>query len=322
MSLIPHARKIAIVAAGGLAAGLAVALPAAASSSIPVHYTFTTHDNSNDLTFNQLLGINTHGVIAGYFGSGAKGHKNKGYLLLPPYHQSNYRVENFPLSAQTQVTGLNDTGVTVGFFSRTNKADPAKNANFGFYRLSGHYHEVVFPAGKAPDGKASPNVDQLLGVNNLGEAVGFYADPAGNFHGYLYSIFTHKFVAVQLPGAVSLTATGINNHGNVAGFFNKATGAVKSFLITHNGHVRILAVPGADATQAFGLNDNREVVGVYTIGTNNYGFTWTRAAGFQTVSDPKALPGTTFVNGVNNAGDLVGFYTSSNTNTNGFLATP
>src|SRR5579885_3695116 len=43
--------------------------------------TFQTLDNAADPTFNQLLGINNTGVIAGYFGSGAAGHPNKGYLL-------------------------------------------------------------------------------------------------------------------------------------------------------------------------------------------------------------------------------------------------
>jgi hypothetical protein len=74
------------------------------------------HDN----TFNQLLGVNDEGLIAGYFGSGAAGHPNKGYLLAP--RAGAYINENFPHSAQTQVTGLNNTGVTVGFWSSMNNA--------------------------------------------------------------------------------------------------------------------------------------------------------------------------------------------------------
>jgi hypothetical protein len=53
-------------------------------------------------------------VIAGYFGSGAQGHPNQGYLLDPPYSSGSFVPENFPGSVQTQVTGLNDRGVTVG----------------------------------------------------------------------------------------------------------------------------------------------------------------------------------------------------------------
>ena len=91
----------AAVASGAIAAGgLAVATSAGAStaavtSQTSTSYSFRTHDNAHDLTFNQLLGVNNHGLIAGYFGSGAQGHPNKGYLLFPPYSsQRNYRNEN------------------------------------------------------------------------------------------------------------------------------------------------------------------------------------------------------------------------------------
>jgi len=102
------------------AAGLATAGPAGAATLGASHharYTFATLNNQHDPAFNQLLGINNQGVIAGYFGSGAAGHPNKGYRLLPPYSQGDYANENFPGSAQTQVTGLNDGRTQVGFFA-------------------------------------------------------------------------------------------------------------------------------------------------------------------------------------------------------------
>ena len=83
-----------------------------------VTYTFKTLNNAADPTFNQLLGINNHGVIAGYFGSGATGHPNKGYTLSKPYGQGNYTNENFPGSVQTQVTAINNQGDTAGSWCR------------------------------------------------------------------------------------------------------------------------------------------------------------------------------------------------------------
>jgi hypothetical protein len=68
----------------------------------------------------------------------------------------------------------------------------AANANVGFWERSGRVHKVAFPARKAPDGKSSPRVDQLLGINNAGEAVGFNLDAPGNAHGYLYNIGTRS----------------------------------------------------------------------------------------------------------------------------------
>jgi uncharacterized membrane protein len=278
---------------------------------------FSTLDNQNDATFNQLLGINNRGKIAGYFGSGAKGHANKGYLLVMSRRGSHYQNENVPRALQTQVTGLNDTGVTVGFWSRQNTASQA-NDNFGFYARGGRFHTVNFPSRS----KAKPPVNQLLGVNDSNVAVGFYTDAKGNNHGYIYSITHRMFRTIKITGATSVTATAINNDGDIAGFFTNSAGMTKSFVRHWFGMRTTLAFPGATSTQAFGVNDAREVVGTYMKGTGDnaktFGFTWTRAAGFKTVNDPQGK-GTTTINGVNDAGDLVGFYTDAAGNTHGLL---
>ncbi len=297
------------------------------TSSSQAHRTFSSHtasiwsfstlNNQNDPTFNQLLGINNHGLIAGYFGSGAQGHPNKGYLLNASRDGSWYRNENVPDSTQTQVTGLNDFGVTVGFSSNHNTASMV-NPNFGFYTWGGRFHLVNFPT----TNNASPAVNQLLGVNDSDVAVGFYTDAKGNNHGYTYSIIRHRFHSIYIWGAASLTASAINNAGDIAGFFTNSAGVVKAFLLYPNGRLTTLAFPGATMTQAFGVNDSREVVGTYTNGSGSaaktFGFTWTSWGGWKTVSDPLGV-GATTINGVNNAGELVGFYTDAAGNTDGLL---
>jgi len=320
----------ATVASGALVATAGLALTATANASSTTAsgsagYTFRTLDNHKDLTFNQLLGINNAGLIAGYFGSGAQGAPNKGYRLHAPYGRHDYSAENFPGSVQTQVTGLNDRGVTVGFWSTQNTTSMVNN-NFGFYAYHGRFHEVNFPT-NVP---ASPPVDQLLGVNDLNVAVGFYTNDQGNNRGYEYNIRTGQFSRVLEPGAPaglkgpSLTATAINNLGNVAGFYVASGGTTDAFLKTAH-HFYTLAIPGASMTQAFGVNDLNEVAGAYTIGTGSsatsFGFTWKPGHGYKTVSDPHGI-GSTVVNGVNDLGDLVGFYTDSAGNTDGMLALP
>jgi len=282
-------------------------------------YQVLTLNDRSDITFNQLLGINNDGVIAGYFGSGNAGQPNKGYQLRPPFAQGDFGSENFPGSAQTQVTGLNDFGVTVGFFSTQNGATPADDNNIGFYSSHGRYHQVSYPTGD----NANPPVNQLLGVNDTGTAVGFYNDSAGNSHGYAYNIETGRFKLITVPGATSVTAAGINIEGTVAGFYTNAKGTVDAFLKYHSNKVVTLAVPGASMTQAFGVNDNNEVVGAYTTGTGNnavsHGFTWENGK-FTTVNFPGAS--STAINGVNNEGDIVGFYTDAAGNTDGFVGLP
>ncbi len=112
------------------------------------------------------------------------------------------------------------------------------------------------------------------------------------------------------PGA-SLTAAAINDNGDIAGFYTSpATGNTDGFLKYHGKFID-LAVPGASSTMALGVNDHDEVVGIYTVGSGSaaamHGFTWTPGRGFITFDDPHGV-GTTTINGVNNAGDLVGFY--------------
>jgi hypothetical protein len=322
---------IAAAAAGALAAtALAGAGVANAATNAPSavngsgNYQYVNFGSTKDVTFNQLLGINNNGRIAGYFGSGAAGHPNKGYTITAPYAQNDIASENFPHSVQTQVTGLNDDGVQVGFYSTQNTASMSNN-NFGWY-FNGSFHKVDFPT----TDNSKPPVNQLLGVNDHDVAVGFYNNGATSARAYEYNIKTHKFTRVQIPGyptgsaGPSTTATAINNNGNVAGFYTDKAGVTVSFL-DRNGKFTTLAFPGASSTNASGLNDHDEVVGFYMTGSGSsaltHGFTWTPSHGFATIDDPNGV-GATTVNGVNDEGDLVGFYTDSAGNTIGMVAFP
>ena len=115
--------------------------------------------------------------------------------MVPPYRQADFRSENFPHSAQTQVTGLNNHGVTVGSWSRTNKASQV-NGSIGFYARDHHFHSVRFPT----HDNTSPRVNQLLGVNDHHIAVGFYVNSHGSNRAYKYDIRTGRFGRVSVPG--------------------------------------------------------------------------------------------------------------------------
>jgi hypothetical protein len=76
---------------------------------------------------------------------------------------------------------------------------------------------------------------------------------------------------------------------------------------------------------ALGVNNFEEVVGTYMVGSGSsaqmHGFTWQPGRGFTSIDDPHGV-GTTTINGVNDFGQLVGFYVDAAGNTDGFLATP
>ena len=303
------------VCLGTAITGLVAAAPAlaAAAPEAPA-YSFATHGDNADPTFNQLLGINDQGQIAGYFGAGTSAtvHPNRGYVVHPPYHQADFTNENFPGAAQTQVIGINNSGTTVGFYA------DAGGDNFGFVLKAGIWTAVIDPR------TGAGTVNQLLGLNNDGVAVGFYTDGKGNNHGYEFNFHTDTFSAVNVPGATSVTATGINAEGNVTGFYSgPKSGGTRSF-VRIGGRVTTFGAPNSGNTTAFGINNNNEIVGAYVIGSGakaaTHGFVRTTGA-FHGVDDPNGV-GTTLINGVNDNGVIVGFYTDSKGNTDGFVGRP
>jgi hypothetical protein len=307
------ARFALAIAAGAILAPGAAAVASASPTmtalpDVSTHYSFTTLGDPADPTFNQLLGVNDFGVIAGYFGSGspAATHPNKGFTVAP-YSGRTFTNENFTGSQQTQVTAINDWGNTVGFYALPS------GANYGFLDEGGVTSSVTDPLTSS-----KPPVNQLLGLNNDGQAAGFYNDSKNNSHAYIWDRVTRVFTPINPPGATSSTATAINDHGTVAGFFTKANGNIVSF-IKQGAAWKTISVPGSTTTEIFGLNDEGVAVGMY-VGQHKqtYGFVYSGGT-LKTISDPNGV-GSTVVNGLNNSGQIVGFYTDSKGNTDGFVA--
>jgi hypothetical protein len=281
--------------------------------------TFKTQDDHADVTFNQLLGINNAGEIAGYFGNGQT-RPNKGYVLKPPYAQADYTNENFIGSTQTQVTGVNNHGVTVGFWV------DGTGDNYGFVKDGSQWITAIDPHAPAPTATA-PVMEQFLGINDHNIAVGFYADAKGHDHGFTYDVKTGSFDAVSIKGFSQSTAAAINNKGEIAGFVSN--GGNDDGFIKNGNKIELLTGPtGAVSVQALGINNEDEVVGSYEDKTKaTFGFLYNEHTGqYTTISDPNtpvnAGPATmTVINGLNDKGQLVGFYLDSGGITEGLIAT-
>lgn len=286
-------------------------------------YDFHTFDNPADLTFNNLLGINNKGLIAGFYGSGAAEHPNQGYLLTTsePFTSGTFHSVQFPGAVQTQLTGLNDKGVTVGYFYPTNQGVAFDN-QFGFFEKNGVFTEVNNPHTPTQPNSGVLIENQLLGVNDHNIAVGFYNDAMGNSHGYTYNIHTGKFSAdINDPNAVSTVTAAINNKGDIAGFYTDSAGVTHGFLEDHFVFKTVDA-PGATQTELLGVNDHGIAVGEDIVNGVMHGIIYDAHTGtFTTLDDPNGVA-TTF-NGINDKGEIVGFYTDATTgNINGLLAVP
>ena len=294
---------------------------------------FFVLNNPGDPNFNQLLGISDGRVIVGYFGDGTK-IPNNGYVLVPKNH---YSVENFTnlpsgdFASQTQAIGINNKKFpdVVGFYT-----DNATGFTHGFLDANGTQSPVDDPAGSPPN--VTTPVQNLLGMNDFGKAAGFWTDNNGHVHGFVVELdiqspSASKFIEIPPPtftGAVATQASDITNNNQVCGFWTDANGNNHGFFgrLGHMFFTFNVKINDATATSTspFGCNDKGEIVGSFTDSNGNvHGFIFADDRFFQfdaPGSSQTAAFGVmgTFINGVNDRGDIVGFF-SDGTKVNGFV---
>ena len=111
-----------------------------------------------------------------------------------------------------------------------------------------------------------------------------------------------SFIQIDVPGAMSTAASGINDAGQIVGSINFGSHG----FIDSGGSFTQIDVPGANFTQANGVNDAGQIVGLFIDATGRLrGFLDT--GGVFTQID---VPGSesTFPFGINDAGQIVGFF--------------
>ena len=294
---------------------------------------FAVLNNAGDPNFNQLLAINDGRIIVGYFGDGTIV-PNNGYVLVP---QNHYSIENFlnlpsgDFASQTQAIGINnrESPDIVGFYT-----DNATGFTHGFLDANGIQSPVDDPAGSPPN--ATTPVQNLLGINDLGKAAGFWTDNDGHEHGFVVELdfqspSNSKFIEIPpstFPGAVATQASDITDHDDVCGFWTDANGNNHGFFGRLGHEVRTFNVRIRDmiatSTSAFGCNDKGGIAGSFTDTNGNvHGFLFEEGRFLQfdaPGSSQTAAFGVmgTFINGVNDRGDIAGFF-SDGTKVNGFV---
>src|ERR1700730_15243843 len=94
------------------------------------------------------------------------------------------------------------------------------------------------------------------------------ADFTPGNHGFLDT--GGNFTQIDVPGATSTFANGINGAGQIVGRFNNSVGG-HGFLDTGGSFTQI-DVPGANATSANGINGAGQIVGLFDNTTGVHGF--------------------------------------------------
>jgi hypothetical protein len=153
----------------------------------------------------------------------------------------------------------------------------------------------------------------LNGLSNCGDAVGFDIDNNGEFHNF----FGHLTVTpLNINGSTKAMASGINRAEEVVG----TDGNGNAFFM-RGDKLQTFMPGGGSAATAFGINDNGNIVGQYTITGQMPGFFLASHEGNRFVRiDAPSGPDIVNAQGVNQKGEIVGFYVGTDGQDHGFIA--
>ncbi len=110
------------------------------------------------------------------------------------------------------------------------------------------------------------------------------------------------------PGATSTSPIGINDRGEISGYYLDANNVTRGFIRLRNGNFRPPLVEPNDngnSTRGQRINHSRVVCGFYSGNSNLHGFLFARNV-FTEFNIPGAL--STFIFALNDAGNFVGSY--------------
>jgi hypothetical protein len=127
---------------------------------------------------------------------------------------------------------------------------------------------------------------------------------AGNF----------RFQNIDVPGSTSTSVGGINNLGQMAGFFHDSSGGVHGY-VQDGADIRVFDFPNAHKTFGEVINNAGMVAGAYSDGVRFHGFTLKDGV-FTTID----FPGSVFsdVVDLNDRGDLAGVWEDPSFGLHGF----
>jgi probable HAF family extracellular repeat protein len=130
---------------------------------------------------------------------------------------------------------------------------------------------------------------------------------------------SYNFTNVIHPNAPNIWAFGINNSGNVVGYYTDSTNSIAHGFIYNGSTFTDLNDPnGVNSTYAQSINNSGVVVGYYIDSNfNRIGFIYNGST-FTDVIPPNAVYDT-YAFGINDSGVVVGSYFDSNNIGHGFI---
>jgi probable HAF family extracellular repeat protein len=275
------------------------------------------------------LGINSHGVIVGYYLD-----ENYGYHGFLRSSDGSFTTFDAPGSYSgggTLAIGLNQQGAVVGYY-----ADANDRFHAFLRRPDGTFTTDVAPGECRGSDFNGCNGTGAYDINDSGMIAGAYLDVNFVRNGFVLSR-NGTFTSFEAPGAgngayqgsAPDSVAGLNQSGALSGYDLDDNNVYHSFLRDSEGNFTLLDVQGAgtsagQGTIAEGINDPGAIVGQYVDASGvNHGFLW--ADGNYTMFDVQGA-GTgsgqgTIPDCINTPGTIVGQYIDASSVNHGFWRT-
>jgi hypothetical protein len=139
-------------------------------------------------------------------------------------------------------------------------------------------------------------------------------------YGFTLNQAAGTFTPVTPPYATNVTAAGINDSGDIAGYY--FSGNENVGFLEKDGAYTALYGPGALSTMPTGVNAHDAIAGSYLDSDNkSHGFLLQNPLNgpqWTSIDAPQGTYGT-YLNGINDRLNMVGYYVDSSANTIGVL---
>lgn len=193
------------------------------------------------------FGVNDSGAIVGQYADSATG-ATPGFVDVKGVFTTIAPAGATSVFAQ----GINNNGLVTGFYTPNSTATAS---GFLFDTKTNIFTALPDPS-TAQTANGNLALTQFLGINDAGEAVGYYQTKdtitqAGSQFGFLFNTAINAYTflddpqAVPVGGVQTTQITGINDAGMIAGFFVGANGVQQGFIAA--------PVPEASSLVSLGL---------------------------------------------------------------------
>ena len=270
--------------------------------------TYITLDDPSALEITRAYDINNNEQLVGYY-SDSNGARH-GFL----YDENGWVSFDHPSGiGRTVAYGINDLGHIVGLYTSGPDNETASQLSLQRHELHrarssfcGRVDQSLWHQRRRPDRRPLPRRQRHLSRLSY--------DGGG---GGSWTSFDHPF------GAQGTYALGINEAGQIVGYYLDGNGRHHGFLYDGVNFSRIDHPLGTTGSVAYGINDAGQIVGYYAdVYSENHGFLYNLNTGtFTNLDDPLGTNGT-LAQAINDAGQIAGYFIDGNNLSHSFYSIP